>query len=48
MDDSAILDRYFDRSETAVDEASRYALNGHFWLGADKVDGPWEVTFRLS
>ena len=30
------------------DEAARYALNGHFWLGADKVEGPWEVTFKLS
>ncbi len=38
-------DYVFDLSP---DEASRYALNGHFWLGADRVEGPWEVTFRLE
>ena len=30
------------------DQASRYVLNGHFWLGADRVEGPWQVTFKLE
>ncbi len=38
-------DYVFDISPT---EASRYVLNGCFWLGADRVEGPWEVTFRLQ
>lgn len=30
------------------EEISGYTLNGDFWLGADRVEGPWEVTFKLE